>query len=164
MPTVTTAQTLKNSDGSASEMFYGVDSPRYVRINENKNLEQELADIYKQISDLSSNINQRITKLDTDLKAEIKNVNDNLSQDISDLDNKLSGIINDTKNNLTDYIDGEIAALSASLGQRIDGLVSDLNVAKSRISTLEGEISTLTGAIEDLNTRLSALENPEANV
>lgn len=123
MPTVTTAQTLKNSDGSASEMFYGVDSPKYVRINENKNLEQELADIYKQISDLSSNINQRITKLDTDLKAEIKNVNDDLSQDISDLD-----------------------------------------AAKGRISTLEGEISTLTGAIEDLNTRLSALENPEANV
>ena len=123
MPTVTTAQTLKNSDGSASEMFYGVDSPRYVRINENKNLEQELADIYKQISDLSSNINQRITKLDTDLKAEIKNVNDVLSQDISDLD-----------------------------------------AAKGRISTLEGEIPTLTGAIEDLKTRLSALENPEANV
>lgn len=123
MPTVTTAQTLKNSDGSASEMFYGVDSPKYVRINENKNLEQELADIYKQINDLSSNINQRITKLDTDLKAEIKNVNDDLSQDISDLD-----------------------------------------AAKGRISTLEGEILTLTGAIEDLNTRLSALENPEANV
>ena len=29
MPTVTTAQTLKNSDGSASEMFYGVDICSY---------------------------------------------------------------------------------------------------------------------------------------
>ena len=164
MPTVTTAQTLKNSDGSASEMFYGVDSPKYVRINENKNLEQELADIYQQISDLGTNINQRIAKLDTDLKAEIKNVNDNLSKDISDLGNELSGIINDTKTDLTNYIDGEIASLSASLGQRIDNLVNDLDVAKGRISTLEGEIPTLTGAIEDLNTRLSALENPEANV
>ena len=164
MPTVTTAQTLKNSDGSASEMFYGVDSPKYVRINENKNLEQELADIYQQINDLGTSINQRVTKLDTDLKAEIKNVNDNLSQDISDLDNKLSGIINDAKNNLTDYIDGEIAALSASSGQRIDGLASDLSAAKGRISTLEGEIPTLKGAIEDLDTRLSALENPEATV
>ena len=160
MPTVTTAQTLKNSDGSASEMFYGVDSPKYVRINANKNLEQELADIYQQINDLGTNINQRITKLDTDLKAEIKSVNDSLS----DLDVKLSGIINDTKDNLTDYIDGEIASLSTSLGQRIDNLVIDLNAAKGRISTLEGEIPTLTGAIEDLNTRLSALENPEANV
>ena len=164
MPTVTTAQTLKNSDGSASEMFYGVDSPKYVRINENKNLEQELADIYQQINDLGTDIDQRIAKLDTDLKAEIKNVNDNLGQDISDLDDELSGIINDTKNDLTDYIDGEIASLSASLGQRIDNLVNDLNTAKGRISTLEGEIPTLTGAIEDLNTRLSALENPEANV
>ena len=164
MPTVTTAQTLKNSDGSASEMFYGVDSPKYVRINENKNLEQELADIYQQINDLGTNINQRITKLDTDLKAEIKNVNDNLGQDISDLDDELSGVINDTKNDLTDYIDGEIASLSVSLGQRIDNLVNDLNAAKDRISTLEGEIPTLTGAIEGLNTRLLALENPEANV
>ena len=164
MPTVTTAQTLKNSDGSASEMFYGVDSPKYVRINENKNLEQELDDIYQQINDLGTNINQRITKLDTDLKAEIKNVNDNLGQDISDLDDELSGIINDTKNDLTDYIDGEITSLSASLGQRIDNLVNDLNAAKDRVSTLEGEIPTLKGAIEDLDTRLSALENPEANV
>ena len=123
MPTVATAQTLKNSDGSASEMFYGVDSPKYVRINENKNLEQELADIHQQVNDLSSNINQRITKLDTDLKAEIKSVDDSLSQDII-----------------------------------------DLNAAKDRISTLEGEIFTLIGAIEDLNTRLAALENPEANV
>ena len=49
-----------------------------------------------------------------------------------------------------------------SLGQRID--LVRFNAAKGRISTLEGEIPTLTGAIEDLNTRLSALENPEANV
>ena len=106
MPIVTTAQTLKNPDGSASEMFYGVDSPKYVRVNnEGKNLEQELDDIYQQINDLGKNINQRI-----------------------------------------------------------DNLVNDLNAVKDKISTLEGEIPTLKDAIEGLDTRLLALENPEANV
>ena len=110
MPIVTKMQTIKNGDGSASEVYFGVDNPKYIKINEVNNLEEELAAIYTMInskySELVENINSKVAVINKD----IESLNDKVAT-----------------------LESQMETLNGSIGA-LDGAIKDLN---SRVEALE---------------------------
>jgi peptidoglycan hydrolase CwlO-like protein len=60
MSTVIKAQTVHSENGFI-EMFYGVEDPKFIRIDDNKNLAEELAAIYEQINKIQERIDLTAT-------------------------------------------------------------------------------------------------------
>lgn len=124
MPIVTKMQTIKNEDGSASNVYFGVDNPKYIKINEVNNLEEELAAIYTMInskySELVENINSKVTAINKDIES--------LNDKVATLESQM-----ETLNGSISALESQIGTLNGSIGA-LDGAIKDLN---SRVEALE---------------------------
>ena len=114
MPNVTKMHTMKNDDGSATEVYYGVKNAKYIEVIPGRTLDKELLDIHatiaKNLSDLTtsiestnSSLNSNINSLNTALTSKIDEVNTTLGQRISNLNEDLEEVstqVNINKNDI----------------------------------------------------------------
>ena len=87
MPKVTKMHTIKENDGTGTEVYYGVKSAKYIEVVEGKTLETELAEIKSNIN----NLNNRISDLES---LQIVNNIERLEGLISGLDDRIKSLEN----------------------------------------------------------------------
>ena len=124
MPIVTKMQTIKNGDGSASNVYFGVDNPKYIKINETNSLEDELAAIYTIInsnySELVENINSKVTAINKDIEL--------LNDKVAALESQI-----ETLGGSIGALESQMETFNGSMGA-LEGAIKDLN---SRVEALE---------------------------
>ena len=173
MPNVTKMHTMKNDDGSATEVYYGVKNAKYIEVIPGRTLDKELLDIHatiaKNLSDLTtsiestnSSLNSNINSLNTALTSRIDEVNATLGQRITDLNEDLGEVstqVNTNKNDIaslgtkTDTTDANVSSLTGRVT-----ILEGLDIA-SRLSVLESSLGVLETTVGNLVTRVEALEN-----